>query len=118
MRSPLERVRRSRRNRNTDTPDPTGATTHDTTPARHRVFRTRTSGTWVATLVAMLVVVLVLVFVLQNLAVTTVYFLGISGSVPVGLAMLFAALAGAFLIALPGTARILQLRRSARHRHH
>jgi uncharacterized integral membrane protein len=117
MWSLFERMRRWSRNHNTDTRNRTGAPDRDTGPSRHTAIRTRTGGTWVATLVSVITVVLVLIFVMQNLVPTTVRFFGISGSVPVGLAMLFAALAGALLIALPGTARIVQLRRSARHRH-
>lgn len=129
MWSLLERMRRSGHNHNTGTPDRAGATDRDTRagppaqtgpsahPYSHALVRTRAGGTWTASLVSVVVLVLVLVFVLQNLIPTTVHFFGITGSIPVGLAMLFAALAGALLIALPGTARILQLRRTARNRH-
>jgi uncharacterized integral membrane protein len=119
MWSPLERVRRTRRSRDTGPPGPTGhpGRDEDTSPSNAQATRTRASGTWGAALVTVITLVLVLIFVMQNLALTSVYFLGISGSLPLGLAMLFAALAGALLIALPGTARILQLRRGTRHRH-
>jgi uncharacterized integral membrane protein len=75
---------------------------------------TRISGTWIAVIVAAVVLIFLLVFILQNLTTVTVNFLGFSGSLPLGVAILFAAIAGAILIALVGTARILQLRRFAR----
>jgi uncharacterized integral membrane protein len=116
---PLERVRRSRRSRSTGAPSPTEHADSDggvPAPRGVGLTRTRVSGTWVAALITVITLVLALIFVLQNPALTSVYFLGLSGSLPVGVAMLFAALAGALLIALPGSARILQLRRSARRR--
>lgn len=78
------------------------------------VRRTRISGTWVAVVVAAVVLVFLLVFILQNQAGVTVRFLGAEGTMPLGVAMLFAAIAGALLVALIGTARILQLRRRVR----
>ena len=79
-----------------------------------KIRRTRISGTWVAVIVAALVLILLLVFVLQNLTTVTVNLLGFSWSIPLGVAMLFAAIAGMILVAMIGTARILQLRRFAR----
>lgn len=73
--------------------------------------RTRTSGTWVAVIIATLVLIILLVFILQNLDSITVAFLGFEGTLPLGVALLFAAIAGALLVALAGAARILQLRR-------
>jgi uncharacterized integral membrane protein len=93
-------------------PESRGAETAPrTTPS---IKRTRVSGTWVAVIVAAIVLIFLLVFILQNLTTVTVQFLGFSGSLPLGVAMLFAAIAGAILVALIGTARILQLRRFAR----
>jgi uncharacterized integral membrane protein len=121
MWSLFERARRARLRRDTGTAGPTPATDDNSaTPptARTPIARTRISGTWVAALVAMIVLIFLLIFILQNLTPATVYFLGAAGSLPVGLAMLFAAVAGALLIALFGSARILQLRHNAHHRHH
>jgi uncharacterized integral membrane protein len=102
-------------------PDPASAATipekqPDSSPAsvRSRSARTRISGAWVAAIVAVVALVFLLIFILQNLAGTHVYFLGASGSLPMGVAMLFAAVAGALLIASFGSARVLQLRRAAR----
>ena len=83
-------------------------------PAAPVIRPTRISGTWVAVIVAAVVLIFLLIFILQNLTTVTVNFLGFSGSLPLGVAMLFAAIGGAILVALVGTARILQLRRFAR----
>jgi uncharacterized integral membrane protein len=54
------------------------------------------------------------VFILQNQISVTIRFLGFAGSVPVGVALLLAAIAGLLLVAIPGGVRIMQLRRAAR----
>ena len=92
------------------TSDPSRSTVTSAGIVRH----TRISGTWVAVVVAAVVLVFLLVFILQNQAGATVRFLGAVGTLPLGVAMLFAAIAGALLVALIGTARILQLRRRVR----
>ncbi|MCU1681391.1 MAG: hypothetical protein JWQ81_2130 [Amycolatopsis sp.] len=79
-----------------------------------KIKRTRVSGTWVAVVVAILVLILLLIFILQNLDSATVHFFGMSGSMPLAVAMLFSAIAGALLVALVGGARILQLRGETR----
>ncbi len=80
--------------------------------------QTRTGGTWVAVVVAVLVLVFLLIFVLQNMTTASVSFLGAAGTLPLGVAMLFAAIAGALLVALIGSARILQLRHTNRRGRH
>lgn len=76
---------------------------------------TRISGTWVAVIAGLLVLVVLLIFILQNLDPATVRFFGAEGSLPLAIAMLFSAIGGAALVALIGGARILQLRKQARH---
>ncbi len=83
-----------------------------------RIARTRISGAWVAAIVAVVGLVFLLIFILQNLTRANVYFLGAAGTLPMGVAMLLAAVAGALLIALFGSARVLQLRRTAHRRRH
>jgi putative membrane protein len=73
---------------------------------QHVVRSTRTSRTWTA--------VILFVFVLQNGQRVKVSFLGFGGHLPLAVTMLFAAIAGALLIAIPGIGRIAQLRRIAR----
>ncbi|MBF9069628.1 LapA family protein [Streptacidiphilus fuscans] len=84
---------------------------HD--PHRH-LRRTRLSSAWVATIVAALVLVLLLIFILENSARVDVSFLGAHGHLPLGVALLLAAVCGVLLVAIPGTARILQLRRAGK----
>jgi uncharacterized integral membrane protein len=66
---------------------------------------------WVAVIVALLLLSFLLIFILQNLGTATVYFLGMSLSLPLGVAMLFSVIVGGLLVALVGGARILQLRK-------
>ena len=80
------------------------------------MVRTRIGGIWVAVIVAAWVLVFFLIFVLQNPTRVDVFFLGAAGTLPLGVAMLFAAIAGALVVALIGSARIIQLRRTARRR--
>ena len=79
-----------------------------------RVKRTRTGSAWVAVLVALIFLILLVVFIAQNNRQEPLHFLGASGQVSEALAMLVAAVAGAALVVLLGTARILQLRLAAR----
>ena len=80
----------------------------------HVIRSTRTSQTWTAVILFVLVGILLLVFVLQNGQRVTVSFLGFHGHLPLAVTMLFAAIAGALLIAISGIGRITQLRRVAR----
>lgn len=84
-------------------------------PASHaKIKRTRISGTWVAVIVAIFVLIFLLVFILQNLTDVTITFLGGAFTLPLGVSLLFAAIAGALLVALVGAARIMQLRRQTK----
>jgi uncharacterized integral membrane protein len=77
---------------------------------------TRASGLWTGLILSALVLILLLVFILQNGNPVDITFLGFTGSLPIGVALLFAAIAGLLLVAIPGGLRILQLRRAARRR--
>jgi uncharacterized integral membrane protein len=71
----------------------------------------------VASILFAVVLLLLLIFVLQNGQSATISYLGAHGNVPQGVALLLAAVFGILLVALPGTARIIQLRiRDRRHR--
>jgi uncharacterized integral membrane protein len=78
------------------------------------VSHTRAGGLWAGLILSAIVLVFLLVFILQNGAPVQVNFLGWSGSLPTGVALLLAAVAGLLLVAIPGTARIIQLRKAAR----
>jgi uncharacterized integral membrane protein len=60
------------------------------------------------------VLILLLVFVLQNSRTVAIHFLGLSGHLSLAVALLLAAVLGVLLVAIPGTARIIQLRRSVK----
>jgi uncharacterized integral membrane protein len=85
-----------------------------TRPSAPVVVRTRTGGLWTGLILSAIVLIFLLVFILQNLNVVTIFFLGFTFSLPVGVALLLAAVAGLLLVAIPGGLRILQLRRAAR----
>lgn len=80
--------------------------------------RSRTAWIWSSVIIAFIVLVFLLIFILQNVQSVTVSFLGFAGTLPLGVAMLFSVIGGALLVALAGTARILQLRREARKATH
>jgi uncharacterized integral membrane protein len=86
------------------------------TSAGRSVMRTRISGLWIAIGCFAIILVFLLIFILQNGTPVKISFLGISGHLQLGIAMLFAALVGTVLTGLAGTARILQLRAAARRR--
>jgi uncharacterized integral membrane protein len=75
---------------------------------------TRASAVWVATGVALLLLILLIVFILQNTTRVEVRFLGMSKDIPLGMALLIAAVAGGVVVAIAGIARVTQLRMHAR----
>jgi uncharacterized integral membrane protein len=88
-------------------------------PVVEQIKRTRVSGLWVGVTLSAVVLLFLLIFILQNNVPTPIRFLGIEGTLPVGVALLFSAVLGVLLVAIPGYLRILQLRRAARrHRDH
>ena len=81
---------------------------------QHRIKRTRTGGIWVAVGFFAVILLLLLIFILQNSAEVSVSYLGMHGHLPLGVALLLAAVCGVLLVVLAGTARISQLRATAR----
>lgn len=79
-----------------------------------KVRHTRTGRAWTGLIVGAVVLVLLLVFILQNLDSTQVNVLFWEWNLPIGVAVLFAAIVGALLAGLIGGARIAQLRRAAK----
>lgn len=75
--------------------------------------RSRTGGLWAGLILSAVVLIFLLVFILQNLDPVQITFLGWTGALPTGVALLFAAVAGVLLVAIPGSVRMLQLRRAA-----
>lgn len=80
----------------------------------HRIRRTRAGATWVAAATFAVILLLLLIFILENGHTVAISFFGASGHLPLGVALLLAAVLGVLLVAIPGTARIVQLRITAR----
>ncbi|MEN0136643.1 MAG: lipopolysaccharide assembly protein LapA domain-containing protein [Rhodococcus sp. (in: high G+C Gram-positive bacteria)] len=78
------------------------------------IKHTRAGATWTGLVVGILLLVLLLVFILQNLDTITLELFGWDFSLPLGVALLFAAVAGAVIMALAGGVRILQIRHAAK----
>jgi uncharacterized integral membrane protein len=83
----------------------------DRTVVDRSIPRTRVSATYVALICSLVVLVLLLVFILENTRRVPVTFFGATGNLPLGVALLLAAIAGAVVLGITGTARIAQLRR-------
>lgn len=80
----------------------------------HRVRRTRLSGLWTASVLFALVLLLLLVFILENSRQVEISYFGTHGHLPLGIALLMAAVLGVLLAVIPGAGRIIQLRITAR----
>ncbi|MDT2004804.1 DUF1049 domain-containing protein [Rhodococcus opacus] len=77
------------------------------------IKHTRTGATWSGLVVGLVVLLVLLVFILQNLDSVTLELFAWEFTVPLGVTLLFAAIAGAVIMALVGGMRILQIRRAA-----
>jgi uncharacterized integral membrane protein len=102
-----------------------GTAPQETVPAdagvplpEHKIRRTGAGGVWVAMACFAVVLLLLLIFILQNSRTMGISYLGAHGHVPLGVALLLAAVFGVILVVLPGTARIIQMRIAARHHRH
>jgi uncharacterized integral membrane protein len=72
--------------------------------------RTRISTAWVGVIAGALVLILLLVFILQNTRTVRVSYFTATGSMPLGIALLLAAIAGLLLAGGIAALRIWQLR--------
>jgi lipopolysaccharide assembly protein A len=63
-----------------------------------------------------IVLIVLLVFILENTQSVKISFFGASSHLPLGVALLLAAIGGALLVGIIGAARIVQLRRHVRRR--
>jgi len=87
-----------------------GSISNSNPPRRH----SRAGAAWVALIVAAIVLLFLLIFVVQNSGLVQISYFGFEGTLSLGVAMIFAAIAGALTAGLLGTVRILQLRARAR----
>jgi uncharacterized integral membrane protein len=99
-------------------PDPNGKL-DTTTPERQpppedAVKFTKAAALWSALIVGFLILIVLLVFITQNTDSGTFHFIGWSWTLPLGVAILLAAVLGGLITTLAGAARIVQLRRAAR----
>jgi uncharacterized integral membrane protein len=85
-------------------------------PTRPAVPGTRTGRLWIGLIVAAVVFVLLLVFIVQNSGTVEINFMGMHGHMSLAVALLLATASGMLLVAIPGTGRIMQLRRRLRRR--
>jgi uncharacterized integral membrane protein len=97
-------------------PEPEATAPRDAEPTlpQHTIEPTRTSMVWTMVGIGVVLLVAILVFILQNGQRVRVRFLMVNGTLPLGAALLFAALLGALLVLVAGAARVLQLRVVAR----
>jgi uncharacterized integral membrane protein len=79
---------------------------------RGKVRPGKVSALWVGLVAVAVILILLIIFIAQNLDRVTIHFLGFAGSLPVGLVALIAAVIGVLIAAVPGTVRILQLRKA------
>ena len=89
---------------------------HPSSQPRQRVSGTRTGRVWVGVCAAALITIALIIFMIQNTHTVQVTFLGLTGSTPLALMLLIAAVGGILLTLILGSARILQLRRTVRTR--
>ncbi len=73
-----------------------------------------TGGTWIALILGTLILVLLLIFILQNNVPADFAYFGFGFNLPLGVAMLFAAIAGVLIAALLGSVRLFKLGRRVR----
>jgi lipopolysaccharide assembly protein A len=79
-----------------------------------RRLHTRISGMRTGLIAGFAALIVVVIFIIQNPHAVNISFLGVHLVLPLALALLLAAIAGALVMAAAGTARITQLRRMMR----
>ena len=77
-------------------------------------MHTRISGMWTSLIAGFVALIIVMIFIIQNAHAVNISFLGAHLSLPLAVALLLAAIAGALIMAAAGTARITQLRQVMR----
>jgi len=75
---------------------------------------TRAAALWSSLIVGFLILIVLLIFIAQNTDSASFTFFGWHWSLPLGVAILLAAVCGGLITVLAGAARIFQLRRAAK----
>ncbi|WP_428339646.1 LapA family protein [Mycobacterium sp.] len=83
-------------------------------PPESAVKFTRTAGLWSFLALGFFILIVLLIFITQNTSPGDFAFLGWHWTLPLGVAILLAAVSGGLITFLAGTARIYQLRRAAK----
>ena len=78
---------------------------------------TRAGALWTSLIFGFLILIVLLIFITQNTETSSFTFFNLHWSLPLGVAMLLAAIGGGLITVTVGTARILQLRRAAKKSH-
>ena len=94
-------------------PEVIGPPPSTTTPESQLKF-TRAAALWSSLIVGFLILIVLLIFIAQNTSSAEFHFLGWAWSLPLGVAILAAAVGGGLLTVAAGTIRIYQLRRAAK----
>jgi lipopolysaccharide assembly protein A len=108
--------------RQADPPDPGDSHPEDveppaTVPSAPRpdpLRQTRASSAWVGVIIVAVVLLLVVIFMLQNRQSVKVSYVGLSGKMPLAVAMLISVAAGLLIAGVAGTLRIGQIRHRVR----
>ena len=95
-------------------PDPTATAGDYLIKPESALKFTRAAALWSALITGFVVLIVLLVFIMQNTDSTTIHFLTWEWNLPVGVAILLAAVCGGLLTVAVGSARIVQLRRAAK----
>lgn len=74
--------------------------------------RGKLSAAWTGAVVTALLLIALIIFIAQNSGQVTIHFLGFDGRISLALALLIASVGSVLLVAVPGSLRILQLRRA------
>lgn len=99
----------------TPAPEPptTPPSTKPSTPESAVKF-TRAAALWSAMIGGFVILILLLVFIMQNTESTTIHLFAWEWNLPVGVAILLAAVCGGLVTVAAGTTRIIQLHRAAK----
>ncbi len=92
----------------------TGAEVSSQAPAAARGTRTRVGAAWVGIALAVVLAIAVLIFIIQNSQAVRIDWLGLHVRLSLAVALLLAAVGGALVVMLVGSARIAQLRLARR----
>jgi uncharacterized integral membrane protein len=95
-------------------PEISAPTLDNPPPPESAVKYTRAASLWSSLTAGFLILIVLLIFITQNTASAQFAFINLRWTLPLGVAILLAAVCGGLITVLAGTARIYQLRRAAK----